>query len=200
MYSKSVQNLIEKLSKLPSIGPRQASKIAFFLLKAPEQTSFDLADAIINLRKNVKLCSICFLSHETENNLCHICSNPARKKELICITQKEVEANNIEQSQVFKGVYHVIGEGVNILKNDSTPKSINTLLKRIDKLKAENKDVEIIIATSPTIEGSALSNYLEKFLKQKDVRITFLGRGLSSGNEIEYTDQETIVHAFKNRK
>ncbi len=200
MYSKSIQNLIEKLSKLPSIGPRQASKIAFFLLKTPEQTSLDLADAIINLRKNVKLCSICFLSHETESDLCRICLNSTRKKELICITQKEVEVNNIEQSQVFKGVYHVVGEGVNILKNNSIPKSVEALLKRIDKLKAEKKDVEVIIAISPTIEGSALSSYLEKFLKQKDVKITFLGRGLSSGNEIEYTDQETIIHAFKNRK
>ncbi|MEK7452951.1 MAG: recombination mediator RecR [Patescibacteria group bacterium] len=203
MYSKSIQNLIDSLAKLPSIGPRQASRIAFYLLKKPNDITNTLARNLLLLKKNVKLCQKCFLSYERENekNQCDICLNTSRKQSQICIIQKEIEIKSIENIGVFLGMYHIVGEDIDILKKDEMPKSIEKLIDRIRNLKKDGiENIEIILATNPTTEGNALSLYLEKELKKLEIKITSLGRGLSSGDELEYADQSTLSHAFENRK
>jgi len=201
MYSNSIQNLINKLSKLPSIGPRQASRIAFYLLKNSDNLTSDLAKALNDLKENVKLCPDCFLSYESKSSTkCSICSDERRKKNTICILQKEIEIKGIESSGAFKGLYHIIGEGIDVLKKDNSSYSTNKLIERVKKLKESYKDIEIIIATNQTTEGVALAMYIEDVLKSLNVHTTTLGKGLSSGNELEYADKETIMHALNNRK
>jgi len=206
MYSKPIKNLIDDFAKLPSIGPRQATRIVFSLLKKQDDFVRKFALDLIDLKKNIKLCSICFLSYEnTEGKThCHICSNQQRDKTTICVIQKEIEVENIEKTGLFKGVYHVIGEDINVLEKDINPLSIAKLLEKINKLKLEpgenvNKNIEVILATNPTTEGDSVLLYLEQQLRPLNIKVSSLGRGLSSGGELEYTDQNTLSHAFKNR-
>jgi len=199
MFSRSIQNLIDSLAKLPSIGPRQAARIVFYILKKPEVAE-KIAQDLLNMKKNVRLCKECFLSYEDKNDeLCHICQNTSRKKNIICVLEKELEIDNIEKTGIFQGVYHIVGENLDILKKEETPKSIKRLLERIEALKKDGVEAEIIIATNPTTEGDAMMMYLERKLKPLDVKITKLGRGLATGGELEYADSETITSAFSNR-
>ncbi len=203
MYSKSIQNLIESLSKLPSIGPRQASRIVFYLLKKPDDEIKSFSENLLSLKQNVKLCPECFLSYEADGAKkgCDICLSHKRLKTKICVLQKEVEINNIENTGIFDGVYHIIGEDINMLNDEKqTETSIKKLIERIKNLKNQNQnDIEVILATNPTTEGTAMLMYLNQKLKPLDIKITVLGRGLSSGNELEYADQETINNAFLGR-
>ena len=206
MYSKPIKNLIDDFSKLPSIGPRQATRIVFSLLKKQDDFVKKFALDLIDLKKNIKLCSDCFLSYENEEGkmLCHICSNPKREKTTICVIQKEIEVENIEKTGLFNGVYHIIGEDINILEKDNSPLSLTKLIEKIEKLKiykneSGDRNIEVILATNPTTEGDSVLMYLTQKLRPLNIKISSLGRGLSSGGELEYTDQTTLSHAFKNR-
>ncbi len=207
MYPKSIKNLIEDFSKLPSIGPRQATRIVFSLLARQDEFLTKFSSDLSELKNNVKLCQNCFLSYEAETGkiFCNICLNPKRKKTTICVVQKEIEVINIEKTALFNGVYHIIGEDINIFKNDSMHYAVKKLIEKIEKLKNtskeknNNKIIEIILATNPTTEGDSVLTYLKQKLKDLNIKISILGRGLSSGGELEYIDQNTLSHAFKNR-
>jgi recombination protein RecR len=206
MYSKPIKNLIDDFAKLPSIGPRQATRIVFSLLKKQGDFVQKFSSDLLNLKKNIKLCQNCFLSYENENGktTCHICSNPKREKTTICIIQKEIEVANIERTGLFNGMYHIIGEDINIFESNITSLSIKKLIEKINNLKnqldeSDHKKIEIILATNPTTEGDAVLMYLEQKLLPLNIKLSSLGRGLSSGGELEYTDQNTLSHAFKNR-
>jgi len=201
MYSKPIKNLIDDFAKLPSIGPRQATRIVFSLLKKQDDLVRKFAQDLIELKKNIKLCQECFLSYENEEGktTCHICSNPKRDKNTICVIQKEIEVENIEKTGMFNGVYHLVGEDVNVLEKGSIPFSVKKLLERIKNSKDGSENIEIILATNPTTEGDSVMMYLKELLKPLDVKVSSLGRGLASGGELEYADQNTLSHAFKNR-
>jgi len=205
MYSKPIKNLIDDFAKLPSIGPRQAARIVFSLLSKQGDFIDKFSSDLLEFKNNIKLCQNCFLSYENkEEEICHICKNPKRKKTIICVIQKEIEVANIEKTGLFNGVYHIIGENMDIFDKNLNPPSIKKLLERINNLKNklkenEHEKIEIILATNPTTEGDAILMYLEQKLRPLNIKISSLGRGLSSGGELEYTDQETLSHAFRNR-
>lgn len=208
MTPKPLQNLVDQLIKLPGIGPRQATRIAYHVLKAPTEEVRALAENIISSRKKIRACPVCFLSYEAadlQQKTCRICSNKKRLKTVICVVEKETDAETIENTGLFNGVYHVIGEEVNILGKDKIPQTIKRLLERISYIKKQlspekQKMMEIILATNATVEGDAIALYLENAIKPLGVKTARLGRGLASGAELEYADKQTIINALGERK
>lgn len=200
MHSKSIKNLINTFSKLPSIGPRQASRIVFALIKWPEDEVEKFAQSLAELKKNVTFCASCFASFErSDSNVCKICSGPQRLKNTICVLEKDIEMSQIENAGFFNGVYHIVGN-IDILNKKIVPTTVQKLIERIEALKNDHKEIEIVLATNPSAEGDATAIYLKQKIDPLGVKITFLGRGLSTGGELEYLDRETITNAFQNRK
>ena len=200
--SPSIQKLIEKFSKFPTIGPRTAARFVFYLMKLPKEEIEELIKSISELREKVKLCSFCFKPFEPSPGnpeLCEICSNPNRDKSLLCVVEKETDLETIEKTKKYQGLYFILGGTVSKLKKTDI-KNLRTeeLLERAKKPEIK----EIIIAINPTPEGEATALYLERLLKNLPAgrRITRLGRGLPVGGELEYADPETLSSALEGRK
>jgi len=197
----SINSLIKSFSKFPSIGPRQAAKFVSYLLKNKM-----LLDEFIknfeNLKIKATICNQCFMNFDKENNnLCPICSDKKRIQNQICVVEENEDIQVIEKTKIFNGLYHVLGGTINPIKKiSSTDLTIEMLIKRIKNLQKENiKNIEIIIATNPTSEGELTRLYLEKELEPFNIKITHLGRGISTGSTLEYIDENTLINAFKNR-
>lgn len=203
-----IQKLIDIYSKFPTIGPRTAARFVFYLISMKKEDAETLVKAIIDLKKNIKICSFCFNPFDPEENaghhmnLCQICSNPMRDKSLLCIVEKETDLNSIEKTKKYNGRYFIFGGTLSRLKRSDVEKlRVKDLQLRIRDYK-EIK--EIIIAINPTAEGETTTLYLERMLKSLnaagDKKITRLGRGLPIGGELEYADEETLQNALENRK
>lgn len=207
MYSKTIQSAIDKFASLPGIGPRQAARIVSHLLKSPPGEIVSLSESVRELKKRIRACPICFSSYEpasTDQKTCAFCNDKKRLKQIICVVSKETDIEPMEKTGLFKGVYHIVGSEKNYLDKSVTP-SVKRLLERIAFIKKqlpENKtgEMEIIMAMDVTVEGDALSSYLEKLIKPLDVKISRLGRGLATGGELEYADRQTLSLALENRK
>ena len=205
MYPPSIQKLIDLFSKLPTVGPRTASRFVFYLVGKSKEEVDKLVAAILDLKKNVKLCKLCFNPFEGEGELCEICSNPARDKSLLCIIEKETDLLVIEKTKKYKGLYFILGGTVSTFKKADIEKLRTKELEERVKNRPEIK--EIIIATNPTTEGEATALYLERLLKplnlpagRQVIKTTRLGRGLPVGGELEYADEETLGSALEGRK
>ncbi len=207
MLPQTIQNAIDVLSELPGIGPRQATRIAFYLVGIKKEDCAKLALCIMALAEKIKICPVCFASYEALNEIrktCAICANPARQKTSLCVVERETDIETIEKAGIFKGVYHVLGEHIDTI-NKTVPATIKHLLERIAFIQKQlpsrtQKDMEIILATNATVEGDALAAYLEKHITPAGPAVTRLGRGLASGSELEYADTQTLLAAFENRK
>lgn len=207
MLPAPLQNAIDQFVKLPGIGPRHAARLVFYILKIAEKEADALAQSIQTLKEKIKACPVCNASFETahaEQKTCLICADPKRIKTSLCVIEKEIDKEPIEKTGIFKGVYHVVGEEVDAF--DATiPPAVERLISRIAYIKKQltqerQKEMEVILATNATTEGDALAAYLEKHLAQSGISLLRLGRGLASGSELEYADQQTLAHALKNRK
>ncbi|RJQ37821.1 recombination protein RecR [Candidatus Parcubacteria bacterium] len=212
MFPKPIQDLIEHFRKFPGVGPRQAARFAFYLLREEPASAAALARSIAGLHAAIKLCSVCYRTFAppagTESR-CEICRNPSRNARQILVVEKEVDMENIERTGNFSGLYHVLGGTINPL--DSTAPArlhLRELFARVQELlkQAENgPGVELILGTNPTTEGDATALYMDRvFLPLKNQFPAFtlsrLGRGLGTGAELEYADDMTIANALKNRK
>jgi len=198
MYPPSIQKLIDLFSKFPTVGPRTASRFVFYLVEKSKEDVDKLVVAILDLKKNVKLCKLCFNPFEGEGELCEICSNPARDKSLLCIIEKETDLLVIEKTKKYKGLYFILGGTVSRLKKADIEK-LRTKESE-ERVKNHPEIKEIIIAVNPTTEGEATALYLERLLKPLNIKITRLGRGLPVGGELEYADEETLGSALEGRK
>jgi len=205
MYPHSIQKLIDLFSKLPTVGPRTASRFVFYLVGKSKEDVDKLVAAILDLKKNVKLCKLCFNPFEGEGELCEICSNPARDKSLLCIIEKETDLLVIEKTKKYKGLYFILGGQVSTFKKADIEKLRTKELE--ERVKNHPEIKEIIIATNPTTEGEATALYLERLLKplnlpagRQVIKTTRLGRGLPVGGELEYADEETLGSALEGRK
>ncbi len=197
MYPPLIQKLIDLFSKFPTVGPRTAARFVFYLLKLSKEEISDLVLAISKIKENIKLCKLCFLPFEGEGEICQICSNPSRDKNLLCIIEKESDLLSIENTKKYKGLYFILGGTISALK-----KSPSKELRK-EELLARVKDSEfkeIIIAINPTAEGESTALFLERLLKSLGKKITRLGRGLPVGGELEYADEETLGSALEGRK
>ena len=191
-----LQNLIEYLSKLPGIGPRHATRIVLDLLKWKKDDVAQLSNALMEI-DDVKICSQCH--NISEENICHICNDARRDRKSICVVEKITDLQAIEKTGNYQGLYHVLGGTINPL-DGVLPQNLNisSLLSRVQK--HPSNELEIIIATNPNTYGETTALYIEEQVKPFNIKITRLGRGLSSGSHLEYADEITLQNAFKNRK
>lgn len=204
MLPHQIQNLISQFAKFPGIGPRQATRFAFYLLRNDQEISY-IENILKSVRENVKLCGNCFLPGQ--GALCSICVNPKRDKNITCLVEKETDALNLEKTGHFQGNYYVLGGFIDPLeKNSLAHKRLNLLMQKLHA-DADNlqKNLEIILALAPRREGDFTSLYIETQLKPiveqgANIKTTRLGRGLSSGAELEYADAETLKNALEGRR
>jgi len=198
MFPSPIKKLIDLFSKFPTVGPRTAGRFVFYLLKLPKEEIDNLISAISDLKKEVKICELCFNPFQGKGEICQICQNPGRSKALLCIVEKETDLTTIEKTKKYNGLYFILGGTISTLKKENIKKlRIIELEKRIRQYPGVQ---EIIIALNPTTEGEATALYLERLLKPFGKKITRLGRGLPLGAELEYADEETLASALDNRK
>lgn len=210
MYPKQIQKLIDLFAKFPGIGPRQAARFAFFVLKEKNPFIGELCAALQEAEEKIGICDTCFRMMERENGnirSCAICKDPRREAHTIAVVEKESDMRNIEQSGAYHGLYHVLGGVISPLDTDS-PKRIR-LRELYDRVEARLLNVqtpyEVILATNPTTEGDTTLRYIERILAplqttHPHLTISRLGRGLSLGSELEYIDEITLKNALTNRK
>lgn len=192
-----IQNLITAFERLPGIGPKSASRLAFHLLRAPEDISTQLADALNALKSQTAFCPECFNIMLAGREVCEVCSSPQRDNTVICVVEEPLDVLALERVGAFRGKYHVLhgvlspieGVGPDDLK-------IKPLLGRV----ARGDVNEIILATNPSMEGDATALYLRQQLQQFGVHVTRLARGLPAGGDLEYADQNTLLRALSGRQ
>ncbi|MCX6012998.1 MAG: recombination mediator RecR [Chloroflexi bacterium] len=192
--AEPVARLIEEFNKLPGVGPKTAARLTYYLLKMPEIEAKSLAEAIINLKEKVVLCSCC--QNTTESNPCKICANTARDHTLACIVEEPLDILAIERTRKFHGVYHVL-HGVISPADGIGPDNlkIKELLLRIK----DQNITELILATNPNLEGEATAMYIQRMVSPFGVKITRLARGLPMGSDLEYADEVTLTRALEGR-
>lgn len=192
----SVSKLVFELSKLPGIGEKTATRLAYFIIKQDAHFAQSLADSIIHAKQRTGLCQECF--NFSDIDPCRICSDSQRDHSLICIVEKPADVFSIEQSGAFKGVYHVLHGALSPLDGIGPDElKIRELLNRM--MNSSSSIQELILATNPSVEGEATSLYLAKLTKPMNIRLTKLAHGLPVGGMLEYTDRQTIGKALENR-
>ncbi|OGE76926.1 MAG: recombination protein RecR [Candidatus Doudnabacteria bacterium RIFCSPHIGHO2_02_FULL_48_21] len=194
---KSIRKLIEELSRLPGIGPKSASRLAFYLLKSKDFEREQLAKSVSELKHELTFCQQCH--NLAESALCAICSDKNRKQNLICVVEEPLDVVALEQGRNFQGTYHVLGGVISPIDGIGPDNlKIRELLERIMNLGEKS---EIIIATNPSLEGEGTAMYVAKRLKSiPNVRITRIAHGLPMGGDIEYADELTITKAMEGRR
>ncbi len=203
-------NTIEKLTQIfrmfPGIGPRQAKRFVYFLLKKDNSVLKELAETILELKTNISQCSMCYRFYSFDKNkskICNVCSNPNIDKNTLMLVEKDVDFENIHKTGIYNGYYFILGGQLPILeKEPSTKIRIQELLQTI-RTHAKNGLKEIIFAVSVNPEGENTSQFIKRTIepsvKEFDLMISALGRGLSTGTELEYSDSDTLQNAFRNR-
>lgn len=191
---KALDDLIGALSRLPGIGRKSASRIAFHLLKSDESYVAALVDRMSALKASVRLCSVC--GSYAEEDPCPICSSPARDKTVICVVEQAQDVITIEASREYRGVYHVLG-GLIAPLDGVGPEAL-----KLDRLAArvESQGVrEVVIATNPTVEGDTTALYVKKVLEGSGASVTRLATGIPVGGDLEYADRLTLARSFRGR-
>jgi recombination protein RecR len=192
-----IQNLVVALERLPGIGPKTASRLAFFLLRAPEEVAGSLSEALADLKTKIAFCQDCFNITSAGRERCEICESSQRDAGLICVVEEPLDVLALERVGAYQGKYHVLqgvlspieGIGPDDLK-------VTALLERIRAGGVK----EVILATNPSMEGEATAQYLQPRLTALDVRVTRLARGLPVGGDLEYADQNTLLRALTGRQ
>jgi recombination protein RecR len=187
-----LEDLINELAKLPGIGRKTASRLAFYILETDKEEAISLAKTIINLREKIGFCSVCY--NLSEEELCGICKDPSRNQKLLCVVEDVTSLMMIERTNEFNGLYHVLGGVISPLDGVSA-KELN-----IDELHSRAKQAdEVVLALNPSTEGEATSIYISRLLKPFDVRVTRLARGIPLGGHLEFVDELTLSKALKSR-
>lgn len=193
-YPPVLQDLIRRLAKLPGLGEKSATRIAMFLLRAPEQDTLALAQTIHQMKQKIHACSRCF--HFTDGDICSICADPVRDTGELCVVESTADLLAIEQSGAFKGRYHVL-QGVLAPLDAIGPEDIR-IRELLERLDAENIR-EVIVATNPSNEGEATAHYLVTLLKDRPLRISRIAYGIPMGGDLKYIDRITVERALKGR-
>jgi recombination protein RecR len=192
-----ITRLVEAFHRLPGIGPKSAQRLAYYILRAPEQEAAQLADALLEVKRSVVLCERC--QDLTTQSPCGICSDRARERTTICVVEEPLDVRAIERTGGFHGLYHVL-HGVISPADGIGPEDL-----KIQELLARIRDVdtdvgEVIVATNPNLEGEATAMYLGRLLRPLGIRVTRLARGLPAGADLEYADDVTLGRALEFRQ
>ena len=194
-FSPSIEKLIESFEKLPSIGHKTATRLAFHMLNLSKEETDEFINSIIDARNKLKYCSICYNISDTDP--CLICSNPKRDASTICVVEDVKDIIAMERTHEYKGVYHVLHGTISPM-NGIGPEDIKIkeLLNRIHEGNAK----EIILATNPRVEGEATAMYISKLIKPFGVKATRIAHGIPVGGDLEYTDEVTLLKALEGRR
>jgi len=198
---RAIQQLIDSFEKLPGVGPKTAQRLTFYLLHVPQDQLEGFANSLSNLKKNTVLCSTC--KNVGESDPCYICADPARDKSVIMVVEQPLDLLALERTRKYKGVYHVLHGAINPLENIGPDEIFIQLL--VDRVRDRTGEIEIILATNPTMEGQATAMYIRRQVEELanghgDVTITRLGLGLPTGADLEYADDNTLTQAIEGRR
>jgi recombination protein RecR len=196
MYTGPLRSLIDELGRLPGIGPRSAQRIAFYLLKVPNEDAMRLSDAIVSVKERTALCERCFNVAE-RGSLCEICDDETRDGSVVCVVEDPQAIAAFERTKDFRGRYHVLQGALNPLEGIGPEQlRVEELVSRI-----ESEGIsEIVLCTNPNLEGEATAMYLARRLSGLGVRVTRLASGLPVGGDLEYADEMTLGRALEGRR
>lgn len=193
--SETVTQVIEQLSKLPGIGRKSAERLAYHLLRVPESEAIALANAIRDVRQNVRYCEQCY--NLSEKPLCAVCEDPKRDQSTICIVEQPRDLIALEMSGTYRGLYHVLLGRIAPLENIGPDQlTIDALVKRVES----GNFSELIMATNPTVEGDGTALHISNLLADSGVTITRLARGITPGSILEHTNKEILADAMTGRQ
>ena len=194
-FAEPMARLIEELRKLPGIGSKNAQRLAFHILRSSGDDAQALADAIRNLKAKLQLCTIC--NNITDVDPCVYCSSATRNQRLVCVVEEPTNIATVEKTRSYNGVFHVLHGTLSPL-NGVGPEHLRTgnLLARVSRGDVD----EVILATSPTIEGEATAGYLAEMLRPTQVKVTRIATGVPAGSDIEYADEVTMTRALEGRR
>ena len=186
--------LVEEFHKLPGIGPKTAQRLAFYLIRMPEEQARALAEAVLAVKDRIVLCSQCY--NITESDPCDICDDPERDRSRICVVEEALDVVALEKTRTYRGLYHVL-HGVISPMNGIGPDDLK-IQPLLGRVRGEEVN-EVILATNPNVEGEATAIYLGKLLKPIGVRVTRIAMGLPVGSDLEYADEVTLHKAMVGR-
>jgi recombination protein RecR len=189
--------LVHELSKLPGIGEKSATRLAFHLLNADSERVKRLTDALLRAKEKIHLCSNCFTY--TEEDLCEICSNPLRSQDSICVVERPSDVRALEASGKFKGTYHVLHGTLSPVDGIGPDQiRVQELLRRVNRWE-DTSNKELVLALNPSVEGEATALYISRLLRPMGVKLSKIAYGLPMGGSIEYADRGTLGRALENR-
>lgn len=192
-----IARLVDAFHRLPGIGPKSAQRLAYYVLRAPEEEARDLAEALMEVKRSVVLCERC--QNVTAENPCRICSDQGRDRTIICVVEEPLDVVAIERTGGFHGLYHVL-HGVISPADGVGPEDLK-IAELLARIRDVDRDVaEVIVATNPNLEGEATSMYLGRLLRPLGIRVTRLARGLPAGADLEYADDVTLGRALEFRQ
>jgi recombination protein RecR len=193
--ARSVTQLIEELMRLPGVGEKTAQRLAFHLLKTSKKEAEALALAILSVKEKIRRCSLCY--GITEEDPCHLCTDPQRDRTLLCVVEEAADIFAFEKLREYHGIYHVLGGALSPLEGVG-PEDL-TIAQLRGRLEV-GEVREVIVATNPNLEGEATAMYLAKVLKSSAVKVTRLAHGLPIGSALEYADEVTLLKSLEGRR
>ena len=192
--SRLLENAVNEFAKLPGIGRKSALRLVLHLLRQDEEEVNTFGNSLIELRNEIKHCKVCHNISDTE--ICQICANPSRNESVVCVVENIRDVMSVENTHQFNGLYHVLGGIISPMDGiGPSDLEIESLVKRVEN----GEIIEVILALSTTMEGDTTNFYIFRKLKEFDVKITTLARGVSIGDELEYTDEITLGRSLTNR-
>ena len=194
-YAEPMARLIEELKKLPGVGTKSAQRFAFHILRSTDEDAAALAEAVRGLKASLRLCSVC--NNVTDIDPCAYCASPTRNQRLVCVVEEPTNIEAVERTRTYQGVYHVLHGTLSPLHGIGPDQlRTGTLLARVERGEVD----EVILATSPTLEGEATASWLADALRGSHVRITRIATGVPAGSDIEYADEVTMASALVVRR
>jgi len=194
-YAEPMARLIEELKKLPGVGTKSAQRFAFHILRSTDDDAEALADAVRGLKASLRLCSIC--NNVTDVDPCAYCASPTRNQRLVCVVEEPTSIEAVERSRGYQGVFHVLHGTLSPLHGVGPDQlRTSTLIARVERGEVD----EVILATSPTLEGEATAHWLAAALRHPAVKITRIATGVPAGSDIEYADEVTMARAMEGRR
>jgi recombination protein RecR len=192
-----IQRLVDAFSRLPGIGPKTASRLTFYLLRAQDNLNQELSEALGELKESTSFCPLCFNIMAAGREVCEVCANPERSNGLLCVVEEPLDVLALERTEAYPGRYHVL-HGVLSPIEGIGPEDIK-VAELLERLRNEQVS-EVVLATNPSLEGDATAMYLQRQITPLGVRVTRLARGLPVGGDLEYADPNTLLRALAGRQ
>ena len=194
-YAPSIERLLEELERLPGIGPKSAQRLAFHLLKGDDATAQRLADSIVEVKRQIHFCKVCF--NFASDDLCEYCADGERDRAAICVVEEPRDVVAIERTGEFRGLYHVLQGAISPIDGIGPEElRVRELISRLE----DGSVTEVVVATNPNVEGETTALYLARLIKPLGVRVTRIASGLPVGGDLEYADEVTLGRALEARR